>query len=123
MSCLPVDLPRGKSMLLPAGKCATCLAWCWTFLASKVGSFLASADRNAVKVERMRMVLRKKFDVHDRRELWQKLQDTGDAVLIEDSKTDAFWGIGKRGTGKNMLGNLLMERRNSERERQSAEAG
>ena len=110
-------------MLLPTGKCGTSLAWCWTFLASKVGSFLASADRNAVKVERMRMVLRKKFDVHDRRELWQKLQDTGDAVLIEDSKTDAFWGIGKRGTGKNMLGNLLMERRNSERERQSAEAG
>jgi photosystem II stability/assembly factor-like uncharacterized protein len=31
-------------MLLPTGKCGTSLAWCWTFLASKVGSFLASAD-------------------------------------------------------------------------------
>jgi hypothetical protein len=33
-------------MLLPTGKCGTSLAWCWTFLASKVGSFLASADTN-----------------------------------------------------------------------------
>ena len=54
MSCLPVDLPRGKSMLLPTGKCGTSLAWCWTFLASKVGSFLASADKVCLVAEEQR---------------------------------------------------------------------
>jgi predicted NAD-dependent protein-ADP-ribosyltransferase YbiA (DUF1768 family) len=32
-------------------------------------------------------------------------------ALIEDSKIDAFWGIGSRGKGENMLGVLLMELR------------
>ncbi|MDP3702899.1 MAG: NADAR family protein [Candidatus Omnitrophota bacterium] len=61
----------------------------------------------AVKVDRMRTVLRAKFFVHDN--LLRSLYETGDAILIEDSKTDAFWGVGKKGTGKNMLGVLLME--------------
>lgn len=60
------------------------------------------------KVHRMRSLLREKFGA---RHLWlqQQLLDTGDAVLIEDSSTDAFWGIGPSGKGKNMLGKLLME--------------
>lgn len=66
---------------------------------------------NEIKVDRMRRVLRLKFDRNERRPLWEALLDTGDAVLIEDSKTDAFWGIGKKGNGKNMLGRLLMELR------------
>lgn len=59
------------------------------------------------KVEWMRTVVRAKF--HDNPELAEKLLATGDAILIEASKTDAFWGIGKKGTGKNMLGVILME--------------
>ena len=31
---------------------------------------------------------------------------TGDTVLVEASRTDAFWGAGKMGTVKNMLGCL-----------------
>jgi len=63
---------------------------------------------NEIKVQRMRGVLRAKIDQCG---LSFKLLKTGDAVLVEDSKTDAFWGIGKKGNGKNMLGVLLMELR------------
>lgn len=53
--------------------------------------------------------MKTKFDQHP--ELKGKLMATGEAEIIEDSKTDAFWGIGKKGTGKNMLGKMLMELR------------
>ena len=43
--------------------------------------------------------------------LSRELLDTGDAMLIEDSKSDAFWGIGGDDTGSNMLGVILMETR------------
>jgi len=59
-----------------------------------------------IKVDRMYKVLRVKFSDE---ELRQKLLGTGDAMLIENSKTDPFWGNGKKGTGKNMLGLLLMK--------------
>ena len=64
-------------------------------------------DWKDTKVERMERVLYAKFSQHaDLREI---LLSTGDAELIEESKTDAFWGTGKRGTGLNMLGKLLMK--------------
>lgn len=58
------------------------------------------------KVDRMLKVLRVKFSDPD---LKYKLLDTSSAILIEDSKTDAFWGCGKSGKGKNTLGKLLMQ--------------
>ena len=59
-----------------------------------------------IKVDRMYNVLKVKFsDV----ELREQLLETGNSILIEDSKTDPFWGAGKKGTGKNMLGKLLMK--------------
>lgn len=61
---------------------------------------------NDTKVERMERLLVVKFYQHDN--LAAKLAATGDALLIEESTTDAFWGLGKKGTGKNMLGVLLM---------------
>ena len=67
-----------------------------------------SYDWNDTKVDRMRQVLESKFS---NEVLRKKLLETGDAVLIEGSKTDAFWGIGKKGAGKNMLGSLLTELR------------
>lgn len=66
-------------------------------------------DWNAIKVPRMQEVLRAKFTQYP--DLAGKLIATGDATLIEESNIDAFWGIGKRGNGKNMLGVLLMELR------------
>ena len=73
-------------------------------------------DWNKIKVDRMRSVLRLKFDSTERYPLCKALLDTGDAALIEASNTDAFWGIGKKGTGKNMLGKLLMEVRDELRQ-------
>ncbi len=59
-----------------------------------------------IKVERMYEVLKIKFS-ND--ELKQKLLATGNSILIENSKSDSFWGIGKKEKGKNMLRNLLMK--------------
>ena len=59
------------------------------------------------KVEVMRTGLKAKFEQNP--ELKEKLIATGNAVLIEDAPWDAFWGSGKNDTGKNMLGQLLME--------------
>jgi len=41
------DLPRGKNALLATGKSVTNPLWCWQFLVSKVGLFLASAEDRA----------------------------------------------------------------------------
>lgn len=49
-------------------------------------------DWNDMKVQRMRDVLRAKFTQHA--DLAQKLIETGRADLIENAKTDAFWGSG-----------------------------
>jgi len=70
-------------------------------------SFDISPDWTKIKVGRMRNVLREKFYQHQ--DLKEMLLATGTATLIEDSKTDAFWGIGKKGEGKSTLGVLLME--------------
>lgn len=61
---------------------------------------------NNIKVDRMYNVLKIKFS-ND--ELKQKLLETGNSILIENSKSDSFWGIGKKGKGKNMLGKHLMK--------------
>lgn len=64
-------------------------------------------DWNDIKVGRMHKVLRAKFSQH--KDLKEKFIATGDAQLIEESKSDAFWGIGKKKNGKNTLGVLLMK--------------
>ncbi|MDY0288703.1 MAG: NADAR family protein [Sphaerochaeta sp.] len=66
-------------------------------------------DWETEKIEAMRVAIRAKFDQHD--DLRALLLGTGDAILIEDSRSDYYWGIGEAGTGKNMLGILLMELR------------
>lgn len=66
-------------------------------------------DWNVIKQDRMRAVLLAKFTQHPDLAGW--LLSTGSKILIEDSKTDSYWGIGKNGKGQNMLGKLLMETR------------
>ena len=66
-------------------------------------------DWSTYKVERMREVLKFKFEQHP--DLMEKLVATGKSELVELSNIDAFWGVGKKGNGKNMLGVLLMELR------------
>jgi ribA/ribD-fused uncharacterized protein len=59
------------------------------------------------KVVIMRGTLLDKFGQNP--DLADKLIATGDAILIEDSKADSYWGVGKKGTGRNMLGRCLMD--------------
>lgn len=63
-------------------------------------------DWDNIKINVMYEVVKAKFTQHEA--LREMLLSTGDAVLIEDSPTDYFWGCGSDGTGKNMLGKVLM---------------
>jgi len=67
------------------------------------------ADWEAVKDDIMRAALYAKFTQHPG--LRSLLLQTGDAELIEHTKNDSYWGDGGDGTGKNRLGQLLMELR------------
>lgn len=66
-------------------------------------------DWDSVKVEVMRTALRAKFTQHP--ELRTLLLSTGTAKLVEHTSNDAYWGDGGDGSGKNMLGRLLMKLR------------
>lgn len=64
-------------------------------------------DWEAVKEDVMRAAVRAKFTQHAA--LRELLRGTGDAVLIEHTKNDAYWGDGGDGSGRNRLGAILME--------------
>lgn len=65
------------------------------------------ADWEQVKDDVMRKAVLQKFRNHaDIREI---LLSTGDALLIENSPIDYYWGCGKDGSGKNKLGQVLGE--------------
>lgn len=64
-------------------------------------------DWEAVKDDVMRQVVRAKFRQHEA--IRQILLSTGDATLVEHTANDRYWGDGGDGTGKNMLGRILME--------------
>ena len=64
-------------------------------------------DWEAVKDDVMRTVLRAKFTQHP--ELREQLLTMGDAYLIEHTRSDSYWGDGGDGSGRNMLGRILME--------------
>jgi hypothetical protein len=67
------------------------------------------ADWESVKDNIMREALQAKFTQH--LSLRSLLLETGDAELIEHTKNDGYWADGGDGTGKNRLGQLLMELR------------
>jgi ribA/ribD-fused uncharacterized protein len=66
-------------------------------------------DWDEVKVEVMRSALVAKFRQHP--DLAERLLETGDAEIVEESATDFYWGAGHDGQGLNWLGRLLMELR------------
>ncbi|HTE22097.1 MAG TPA: NADAR family protein [Candidatus Limnocylindria bacterium] len=43
--------------------------------------------------------------------VWQKLLETGDLDIVEDSTKDAFWGWGPNRDGRNELGKIWMRLR------------
>lgn len=51
--------------------------------------------------------LRAKFNQHP--ELTELLLQSGDAILVEHTADDAYWGDGGDGSGQNRLGHLLMQ--------------
>jgi ribA/ribD-fused uncharacterized protein len=64
-------------------------------------------DWEAVKDDIMRQAVRAKFRQHA--ELREMLLATGDARIVEHTENDSYWGDGGDGSGKNMLGRILME--------------
>jgi len=74
-------------------------------------------DWETVKDDVMRQAVRLKFTLS--RELRKILLATEDAVLVEHTTNDRYWGDGGDGSGKNMLGKILMEVRNEIRQAQS----
>jgi len=64
-------------------------------------------DWDRVKDNVMRAGVLQKFKTHmDIREI---LLSTGDELLVENSPIDYYWGCGKDGSGKNKLGQILVE--------------
>lgn len=68
-------------------------------------------DWELVKDDLMRRAVRAKISQHP--ELREILLGTGDALLVEHTRNDAYWGDGGDGTGRNMLGRILMEVRDA----------
>ena len=64
------------------------------------------ADWEQVKDEVMRRAVLAKFTQHA--ELRATLLATGDALLVEHTRNDSYWGDGGDGRGRNMLGQLLV---------------
>ena len=65
------------------------------------------ADWDQVKDDVMRRAVLQKFTAHP--DIRAILLGTGDETLIEKTTYDYYWGVGTEGTGKNMLGKILME--------------
>lgn len=64
-------------------------------------------DWEQVKDDIMRKAVLRKFEIHP--EIREILLATGDEEIVENSPIDYYWGCGKDGSGKNMLGQILME--------------
>ena len=64
-------------------------------------------DWDEVKAVVMEGCVRAKFQQHQ--DLREQLLATGEEELVEDSPVDSYWGCGADGTGKNMLGKILMK--------------
>jgi len=70
-------------------------------------SFPIRSDWKSIKISTMREVLYAKFTQHP--DLRKELIKTDPSILIEHTENDHYWGDGGNGSGKNMLGNLLMD--------------
>lgn len=66
-----------------------------------------SKDWDSMKVDLLKEAVRRKFESYPKLE--ELLLSTGEEELIEANQDDCFWGEGKDGSGKNMMGRILME--------------
>jgi len=72
------------------------------------------ADWELVKDKVMRRAVLAKFTRHE--DLRETLLATGDAMLVEHTRNDSYWGDGGDGRGRNMLGQILVSVREELRE-------
>ncbi|MFF7635000.1 NADAR family protein [Kitasatospora sp. NPDC008050] len=66
-------------------------------------------DWDRVRDDVMRRAVAAKFAAHA--DIRGILLSTGDQEIVEDTGTDHYWGRGRTGTGRNMLGRILMRTR------------
>jgi N-glycosidase YbiA len=78
------------------------------------------ADWEEIKVGIMHKAVVAKFKSHP--ELIQLLLSTGQEEIVEQTTKDYYWGCGTNGTGKNMLGKILMRIREELRTESSSPA-
>lgn len=76
---------------------------------SKQSGVSIRPDWELVKDDVMRCAVMYKFSQNSRLRLL--LIETGNRHIVENSPRDSYWGNGKDKTGKNMLGQILMETR------------
>jgi ribA/ribD-fused uncharacterized protein len=76
------------------------------------------ADWEEMKDEVMRRGVLRKFETHA--DLYAVLLGTGDEEIVENAPGDYYWGCGADGSGKNRLGQILMEVRAILREREAS---
>jgi ribA/ribD-fused uncharacterized protein len=72
-------------------------------------------DWESIKDAIMRDAVLAKFTQHE--DLRELLLATGEAIIIEHTENDSYWGDGGDGSGKNMLGTILMSVRQELRSR------
>lgn len=60
-----------------------------------------------MKDEVMLKAIRAKVEQHS--EVKEILLSTGNAILVEHTEKDNYWGAGGDGSGKNRLGKILMK--------------
>lgn len=65
------------------------------------------SDWEQVKDNIVRQAVLRKFQTHA--DIRQVLLSTGDELIVEQAPNDYYWGCGADGTGKNMLGVILIE--------------
>ena len=78
-------------------------------------------DWEQVKDDVMRTAVLAKFEQHA--DIRDVLLSTGDEEIVENAPRDYYWGCGAKGTGKNMLGQILMEVRATLRAGQASAGG
>jgi len=64
-------------------------------------------DWERVKDDLMRRVVLRKFETHA--DIRAILLGTGEESIVENAPGDYYWGCGADGSGKNMLGHILVE--------------
>jgi hypothetical protein len=64
-------------------------------------------DWAQVKDDIMRKAVLRKFETHA--DIREELLSTGDELIVENAPGDYYWGCGADGSGKNMLGQILVE--------------